>query len=793
MRSGRWWLWGGFLVGLAAYVCFGLSRITLDVDITRLLPPRMKETVGYQLFLKNFSHPNELLMTLEGADAEALESAAAAIDKQLGAGKLARRVVWQLSTDQQSPALIELTAWALINQTPERLAELEKQLAPERIKATLEANIERLATSLDASEGMLGYDPLGLTSPLLASARDLGDLAPDFVSKDGTFRLLYVESAFPLRNYRVATDWIGQVRTAAEAVAAPNGVSVHFTGEPAFFSEISESMERDMRNSGFGTLLLASLIVWWGFRSYRPLPPFLATLILVFVLTLATAGFLLGSLTVLTVGCASILIGLSADFGVLMYHASIAGGDTSPSSLARTRRGITWAAATTSASFAALIPSGMPGLAELGLIVSMGVALGAVAFMFLFPRWLALLAPERTRGPDAAARWSEFARSLPTHHCAFVVGLLVVVALSGLLVSGPPRINPEAGTLRPRSSEAYSTLDRVQQALGGSSELLSVLVAGASETEVAHRLDSLQEALERAKAAGNVRSFALPRLLWPNPGNQKTNLEGAALRLAAEASRLEQAVREAGFTDDAFALAKSIFEHWKSWVGLDRVHLQGEQARWLLSRFMVAGAHSESTQSRPPFVCLGMIQPSSAETIAALETLQTDGVYLAGARLLNRVLERFLSAGFVWLAVIFGGITFAILAFALHGWRPLLLTLVALIFAFSGLAGAMSWLGLSWNAFTLPALLLSLGTGSDYFIYVIFELERHQSSALMRANLLRPILMCGGISTLGFGSLAFASNLGLSSLGAVCALALTFNILVALFVLPWLWEKWNSA
>jgi predicted RND superfamily exporter protein len=43
---------------------------------------------------------------------------------------------------------------------------------------------------------------------------------------------------------------------------------------------------------------------------------------------------------------------------------------------------------------------------------------------------------------------------------------------------------------------------------------------------------------------------------------------------------------------------------------------------------------------------------------------------------------------------------------------------------------------------------------------------------------------------LGFGSLVTASSSGLASMGVVCAAALGLNLVAALLVMPWLWEKW---
>jgi KDO2-lipid IV(A) lauroyltransferase len=50
-------------------------------------------------------------------------------------------------------------------------------------------------------------------------------------------------------------------------------------------------------------------------------------------------------------------------------------------------------------------------------------------------------------------------------------------------------------------------------------------------------------------------------------------------------------------------------------------------------------------------------------------------------------------------------------------------------------------------------------------------------------------MLCGGTAVAGFGSLAFSSNLGMASLGQVCAVGIGANMLISVFLLPawWLW------
>lgn len=811
------------LLLFAGYVALGLSRITLDVDITRLLPPGLKETAGYRLFLKNFAGTEELIITLEGSDAGAVETVAAALDRSLRTGDaaLARRVVWRSPFDLEatagpttegdlapategvglnSPELIEFLAWGLLNQPTQALADLEMRLAPDRLEATLVASLEALTTSLDGMDRLMGYDPLGLTTPLLGDGEGARKLAPSLASPDGRFRLLYVESARPLANYKAMGEWLVAVRAAADAVARPRGVAVHFTGEPAFVSEISTSMERDMKLAGGIALLLICVVVWLGYRDLRLLPVLVGVVGVIFLLTLSTAGLLSGSLTVLTVGCGSILVGLTVDYGVLLYAAG--GAAASAESLRRTRRGIQWAAATTAASFGALIFSGLPGLAELGVLVSVGVVIGAVLFLGVYPRVLRALrlSPDAGRGTPNDDADQESGSAWPDRVLPVFAGLVVAAGLSGLVVRGVPAMDLDSGSLRPRVSDAYDTLDRLTTHLGGGEQSLSVLVAGRDETEVAARLVDLESRLQVLERDGVISSFTLPRLLWPSPAVQQANLLGAASRLAREEERLRLGVLASGFAEQAFSLTRQVLAHWRQWAerpeASDRSQViwpQDSAARWLLSRFAVSDSADGDPATRS--MCLGIIRPRrdppDDATMAALSSLQTEGVYLAGSKLIGRVMETHLSRGFFWLAVLFVVVTLGLLACALRRLDTFLLTFLSLALAFGALMGGMAWLGLGWNSFTLPALLLSLGTGSDYFIYVVLELQEHGSVARLRARLMRPLLVCVGASVCGFGSLAWAGNLGLSSLGRVCALALGLNLVVALFLLPWFWQCWR--
>ena len=89
----------------------------------------------------------------------------------------------------------------------------------------------------------------------------------------------------------------------------------------------------------------------------------------------------------------------------------------------------------------------------------------------------------------------------------------------------------------------------------------------------------------------------------------------------------------------------------------------------------------------------------------------------------------------------------------------------------------------------LMALPLMLGTGVDYTLFIQLALRRHGGDLVaVRRSVGRALMLCGGTAVAGFGSLALSSNLGMASLGQVCAVGIGANALIAIFLLPAWWR-----
>jgi uncharacterized protein len=788
MRSSRL-AWVALGVAALVFVAAGLSRISFNVEILKLLPTHLPQVEGLSIFLKHFSQPTELIVTIEADTPEIADAAADAIAAKLSARTdLVKRVVARPPWEVNPATFSELLAFLVLNQPQEKIDALLARVASENTAATLKTTLEKLNESVSPQEiAFRSYDPFDLAASAVDPSLLSGGPQSEFASTDGTFRVVYVEAPKPFGNYKATAAWIDEIKRLTSEIELYFGVKLGFTGEPAFVADISSSTEWDMKSSGFVTLIVIALIFWLCYRRARPLFDLQAMLVLIFTLTLATAGLFLSELTVIGVGCAAIMIGLSVDYGYFVFQRA-QGFRGSVRELQRLCvQNIAWTASTTAAVFFALNASSLPGLSQLGNLVGIGVIIGACVMLGVFAP-LTVRFHRRSESPRRSLieRWAESPRFL--RGGAWVTLAIVAALLAGLAVKGLPKADFSSRTLRPRVSGAQTALERLQARLVDERDFVSLIISGANEDEVLARLRTADAKLKATQDRGDVKSFRTALPLWPDPARQHANLPRLS-PLITELPRLRESIREAGFNDEAFALTEAVVKQWAAWSQRSSqlplatpIWPENETSRWIFRRIASRGSDG--------FHAMGMITPAPGREEALDTALRGDGVRLASWTLLGAELKRVIPREFANVTI---GLAIAVLAIVAIGFRSV--RAVGLFFATTVLvllclAGAMSILGMTWNFFNLAAVLLLLGTGTDYSILLLLALRRNGGDApAAQRELALVICLCASSAAAGFGTISWANNAGLASLGQTCALGLVIDALVSLFLLPpaWAW------
>jgi len=777
------WFGRAILLALIGLALLGVKRFQLDVEMLHLLPRDNPVSAGLLLYQEHFLNAGELVVTLQADEPEHAAAAVDAVVRQIRPEtNLVERLFWQPPWNDSIEAPAQFLAYLWLNAPAEKVQSLHEALDPSHVAATLESTRERMTSSLNPRDFMLlPRDPFNLASVSDESSGAFETPGHFFGSEDGRFRILYLYAAVPLRNYDQCHAWVREVRaeidSALEKAGLKNSVKAALTGRPVFVDEIASGMKSDLSTNAPGTLLMIGLLYFLVHREIRSLLLLLITLLLIMVWTALIGAAFLGQLNVISIGFASILLGLAEDFGIVLHQEAKSHPDASSAELRRIAGpGIFWSALATAAAFVLLNLSSLPGLRQLGTLVGLGILLGAWVMSYLFLPLILRLGRKAT--PGRAVSKPAGAPGKPTFLRLATLALLIV---SGVVTSlFPPRIDPSPDVLKPRQSEASRALALVQETLGISVEPYWVIVQGKTSAEVRGKLEALEPVLNRNLAEGRISSFNLPLQIWPQAGWQQSNAPLLS-HLAQRKAELLEAALQHGFTTNSFELTVTALNEWAD----DRPKPQwprGRIADWMLPKFVSVSSSNS--------IALGLLYPTEkfiAREIASPES----GALVSGWRLLGQQVFASVRREIPLISAAVLGVVLLALYFAFRAWREVALSFAVLLFSGLLLLATMSLLGWKWNLINLTSLPLLLGMGLDYSIHMQLALRRAEfNRGAVFQSIGRALLLAGSTSIIGFAILGTSSNQGMASLGQVCALGLTILLLVSVFLLPgWMPER----
>lgn len=789
----RWILW--LALALVACISLGFWRLRIDVDVFNLLPADSQMVEGLKLYQKAFGSSRDLIISLRSTDTDSPDSAARLLAKALESSHISPRVIWRSPLRDDPRQLAEFLAYLWFNQPPNIFKELTWRLRKEQLRSTLGSTLERMATSLRPQEvARLSHDPFALTdlaeiasSPFAQGARD------PFASPDGKFRILFISSPFEKAGFWEYRHWLTQVTDFVEEWKKERGMDdslvVRITGTPAFVSATGSGLLRDMQLAALGTLLLVAGLFWLVHRHLFSLVWLVALLFIVLIGSVGLGSMILGTLNAVSLGFAAILLGLAADYGLILYQEFAVNPKRSLSEhRSEVAPSILWAAFTTAGAFFMIGRSSLPGLTQLSTLVGIGILLAAgIMLWFFLPPLIRKVRPKRNTATGPG--WVPDGLLL-SPRAAWWITLLVAGMSFSVLMHRLPAVNYSTKNLGPKKNPAMAALKEIQREIGGFDDALWLILAGADEGQVAHRLVEAKKVLDESVQGGLLVSYSLPEPLWPRPDAQEENRERAAW-LASRLPILRDAALGAGFTEESLRLTEQTFASWERFAATKGVvwpSLPG--SKWVFKQFV--GKDSGR------LLTLGRLVASSTATQADLLELagtiaSVTGGQMVGWSLLSESLLGIMERDVRRVLIPMGVVLLLLLSIAFRRFGEVALSLATLGFSLLCLMAFMALLNWSWNLMNVMALPLLFGAGVDYSIHIQFALRRHRGDMrLARQTVGRAILLCGASTASGFGTLAFATNAGVASLGRVCAVGIVIAALISVFLLPVWWRTLRS-
>ncbi len=494
------------------------------------------------------------------------------------------------------------------------------------------------------------------------------------------------------------------------------------------------------------------------FRSLRQIFAGLIIIGLALGAAVLICQWLFGSVHGLALTFGASLIGVTVDYAAhYSVHLVVTPAAERSRVLKMLLRATATGVVTTVAAFAAIAGGRLPAVQQIAVL---GVAGALIAFTLthlLLPRFIPPPDPD-TRPADAPAGRRVDGLLLGLDRHARAVSVVTAVVLLGA----------SAGLFRWRWQDdvaAFKTplpaLEKetadLQHILGRDGQGPTVVVTGADDEHALRTHEQVIARLGALKASGVGGAFASvqPALL-----SQQTQRERLA-RLST--SDLEGPYREAlareGFRAASFPAWKDLFKD--AAPPLTPRDVAASPLAFLVDAWRVDGP------ARTGYAIA--LQNVRDEDLVAAEVERFPGVWsIRPAALLEDTYGHFRDRIVVWLAV---GVALVIVimivvyrkpSFVLAGVLPALLGSAATL-------GLLAWLGIPGNVLHVVSLVLVLGLGVDYGVYLV---EAREGSIGLS---IRGILLGAATTAVSFGALAFSSNTAIHTLGLTSAIGIAFT------------------
>jgi predicted exporter len=484
------------------------------------------------------------------------------------------------------------------------------------------------------------------------------------------------------------------------------------------------------------------------------------------VLSAATFGLVVfGQLNGLAIAFGVSLIGVSIDYAIhlLNHHGFAPPGTPGQQTLRRLRPSLLLGGATTLASLVGLAFMDFPGFDQMGVLATVGVSTALAVSLFVLPDLLGTRqAPPVARqlAVGLGRRFQGLARIRPW---LFVVPLLAVAA--GAL--GLPRITWIDDL------QALSTLDpglqaeeqRVRSRITGfDSRRLLVARAATLEEALVHN-DALHAELEALVEEGALRSF---RSLHPFLRSEQLQREVLTTLRSDPAlpARLDRIYTEAGFRPGAFSdFAASLADDSIAPLRHDDLRAAGldELVRSMILDLGDAQAvvtYLEGVQDPARLAALAEAQPG-------VQLFDQDRFFrevYEGYR--ERILQVVVSGFFAVLGL---------LLLRYRKLRPALAAFLPSLLVAGFLAGLAALLQLEASILHLIGLILVLGMGVDYGVFMVDSRSSHETLGTTLVSLL---LSC--VTTIFvFGVMGFSAHPALHAIGRTAGVGIALSFLLA--------------
>ena len=778
--ASRWIGMGWLLLGLIAVLYCALrfaGPMPLQTNVLALVPPTEVDPVAeHAVDALAGAMGDRLVFLLESQDPALTKSAARQFGAQLAASGAVHNVLAQLPPfdPTQIGAFYQPFRYALL--APPDRAELTAGRAdPAQWLA------RHLYSPISAAAIVpLADDPFGWLSHWLAALpfnTSRLNLEDGFlIAHRGGATDVMVSASVNGSAYDTSTQQaVSATVAAAEARLARDFPSVSLTRTGAVFyaQKARESAQHDVDVIGRTSLVGIALLMLLVFRSPKLLALGFVSTGLGVVTALAVTLAVFGRLHLLTLVFGASLIGEAVDYSIQYFVLYLAAGPDwdARRGMLQVRPALLVALSTSLLGYAMLLWVPFPVLKQVACFAMVGIAVAFGSVLSLLPLWLRRPSPRSKPALFAAMlrgleRWRWL---LSGWRAACLCATVLLIAVPGWMRLTS---NDDIHLLIQRDAGLSAQEQRVRTVIGVEDSSQFVLVKGENPEQVLQRSEALDARLAAQTEQHRLVAWQSVSQFVPSQQRQRSDHDLLATQIFSNPTALRAVLLQAGFRP---AVADAYLRSYT------QSHAYLDVPTWLGAPF-----------SQPlRYLWLGRIDGVYATVVlpsGAAEGALADAVRnLPGVSVIDKAASvsnlfgQYRRNSDRWLV---GALAMVLMLLIVrYGWRGGIAVLMPVLLAIPATLAFFGYAGLPLNLFNLLALMLVLGVGANYSVF-LREGQRRGDEALGAVS--TGVLLSAATTLLSFGLLGASAMPALRSFGITLSLGIGIAVLLApLGMLGW--------
>lgn len=726
-------LWLLFFLVSCLFLLCKLPSTNINSNILDMLPQPESEQVNWQTFLQGSE--KKIIFAIKGP-----EEAAQYFWDQMDRSTLIEEVLGKVDEKQigQVKRLFEKYKVSFLSDSV-----LEELSNPEKYATKI---LKQLYSPISPINGRdLKNDPL-----LLAKNSSGTFLDSRLVARNGWLQVQdannYWTTVFVELKDHLSVD---QIHIAVDFFKATiqkveknfPGCQVLYQGIPFHSDLVANTTKEDIAKLGGISVLALVLLIWWSYKSLKPLILCLVSILVGLVVGLSANILFFGQLHAITLVMCVSLIGLATDYTTYFcaMRSTAPPNETSAETMVKIRPSLVHAVLTTVIAYAVLLIAPFPGLRELAVFAVFGLVASCVTVLLWFPLF-----------PDPSPGRNEILSELGHRYIEFwaqkkyqAKALVLVILVFCLLGLNQVFIDDSLLYLQTPNPTLIEQEKRIFRLLGREFSQQTLIIEANNEEELLDRLYKVRQIFDKNQMSS--KSFLPP------------------LRSIAKQRKANEAVL------NAFPSIKERL--LKNGIRLGEIS-PAPLLSWEEFLNSSLGKNYRDMYQKVGEKLIYAIPVTKDPTLLEeLHKAELD-VYIHDHR---SEIEKVLSSYRSLIGKLLFGSYFLILVSFLFkfGFKSTLAAATSLMLSLGCGLAVLGFVGWPINIFSLFALILVLGIGVDYQVFFQQLYRTNQSASYA-------LLVAAATTLMSLGILVFSSTLAVQNFGLV----LSVGVLTAFLTSP---------